>query len=95
MIKLTQSTARSLPVMLIDSDDHVAPKTGIVEGSVTVVTSKDGGALTGFTLTDKWTELGQGLYTIDFSSSSICPIIALIFVLYCTMSRTPRDASWR
>ena len=67
MIKLTQSTARSLPVMLIDSDDHVAPKTGIVEGSVTVVISKDGGALTGFTLTDKWTELGQGLYTIDFA----------------------------
>jgi len=67
MIKLTQSTARTLPVMLIDSDDHVAPKTGIAEGSVTVVTSKDGGALTGFTLTGLWTELGQGLYTIDFA----------------------------
>ena len=67
MIKLTQSTARTLPVMLIDSTDHVAPKTGIAEANVTVKTSKNGGALTDFTLTGLWTELGQGLYTIDFA----------------------------
>jgi len=67
MIKLKQSEARKLPVMLIDSSDHVAPKTGIAEGDVTVKISKNGGALTNFTLTDKWTELGQGLYTIDFA----------------------------
>lgn len=67
MIKLKQSVARTLPVMMIDSTDHIAPKTGIAEGIVTVVTSKNGGALTGFTLTGLWTELGQGLYTIDFA----------------------------
>ena len=67
MIKLKQSIARTLPVMLIDSTDHVAPKTGIAEANVTVKTSKDGGALTDFTLTGLWTELGQGLYTIDFA----------------------------
>ena len=53
--------------MLIDNSDHVAPKTGIAEANVTVKTSKDGGALTDFTLTGLWTELGQGLYTIDFA----------------------------
>lgn len=67
MIKLKQSIARTLPVMLIDNTDHISPKTGIAEGDVTVVTSKNGGALTAFTLTGKWTELGQGLYTIDFA----------------------------
>jgi len=71
MIKLKQSIARTLPVMLIDSSDHIAPKVGIAEGSVTVKTSKDGGALTNFTLTDLWTELGQGLYSIDFAAGDL------------------------
>jgi len=67
MIKLKQSIARTLPVMLIDNTDHIAPKTGVLEGDVTVKISKNGGALTAFTLTGLWTELGQGLYTIDFA----------------------------
>jgi len=67
MIKLKQSEARTLPVMLIDSTDHISPKTGIVEGDTTVQISKNGGALGAFDDTGKWTELGQGLYTIDFA----------------------------
>jgi len=69
LIILKKDTARSLPVLLVDGGGAV--KTGVVEGSVTVVTSKNGGALTGFTLTGKWTELGQGLYTIDFADTDL------------------------
>ena len=65
MVILKQSTARKLPVLLVDGGGAV--KTEVAEVSVTVKTSKNGGELTGFTLTDKWTELGQGLYTIDFA----------------------------
>ena len=67
MITLKQSVARTLPVMLIDNTDHIAPKTGVAEEDVTVVISKNGGALTAFTLTGLWTEIGQGLYTVDFA----------------------------
>jgi len=69
LIILKKDTTRSLPVLLVDGGGAVV--TGVVEGSVTVVTSKNGGALTGFTLTDKWTELGQGLYTIDFADTDL------------------------
>jgi len=69
LIILKKDVARALPVLLVDSAGAVV--TGVVEGSVTVVTSKDGGALTGFTLTGKWTELGQGLYTIDFADTDL------------------------
>ena len=71
MIILDQNEARKLPVMLIDGTDHLSPKTGIAEGSVTVKISKDLGALTGFTLTGKWAEIGQGLYSILFSASDL------------------------
>jgi len=69
LIILKKDIARSLPVLLVDGGGAVV--TGVVEGSVTVVTSKNGGALTGFTLTNKWTELGQGLYTIDFADTDL------------------------
>ena len=71
MITLNQNEARKLPVMLIDSTDHLSPKTGIAEGSVTVKISKDLGTLTDFTLTGKWAEKGQGLYSISFSASDL------------------------
>jgi len=69
LIILKQSSARKLPVLLVDSNGAVV--TSVAEGNVTVVTSKNGGALTGFTLTDKWTELGQGLYTINFANTDL------------------------
>jgi len=69
LIVLKQSSARKLPVLLVDSGGAV--KADVAEIDVTVVTSKNGGALTGFTLTDKWTELGQGLYTIDFAAGDL------------------------
>lgn len=69
MIVLKKSVARKLPVLLVDSGGAVV--TGVAVGSVTVVTSKDGGALTAFTLTGKWTELGQGLYTISFADTDL------------------------
>ena len=62
MIILKQSAARKLPVLLVDGGGAV--KTEVAEGSVTVKTSKNGGALTGFTITDKWTELGLSLIHI-------------------------------
>lgn len=71
MLILDKDTARSLPVMMIDSADHVSPKTGIAEGDVTVNISKNLGSLTSFTITGKWTEIGQGLYSIDFSASDL------------------------
>jgi len=55
--------------MLVDGSGAV--KADVAEGDVTVVTSKNGGALTPFILTDKWTDLGQGLYTIDFASGDL------------------------
>jgi hypothetical protein len=71
VIILDQSVARALPVFLIDSTDHVTPKTGIAEGSVTVKISKNLGTLTAFTLTGLWTEIGQGLYKIAFASGDL------------------------
>ena len=69
MIILKKDSARKLPVLLVDSGGAVQASVG--EGDVTVATSKNGGVLAGFTLTDKWTELGQGLYTIDFASGDL------------------------
>jgi len=69
LITLKIDTARSLPVLLVDGGGAVV--TDVAEEDVTVVISKNGGALTGFTLTDKWTELGQGLYTIDFADTDL------------------------
>lgn len=71
MIILKKDTAKKLPVMLIDSTDHLSPKTGVTEGSVTVKISKNLGSLTSFTLTGKWAEIGQGLYSISFSDSDL------------------------
>jgi len=66
VIKLKKDEARSLPVLMIDSTDHVTPKTGLVAGDTTIQVSKNGGAFDAFDDTGKWTERGQGLYFIDF-----------------------------
>jgi hypothetical protein len=71
VIILNQNEARDLPVLLLDSADHVTAKVGIAEGSVTVKISKNLGALTNFTLTGKWTEIGQGLYKIAFAAGDL------------------------
>lgn len=71
MVVLDKDTARDLPVFLYDSSDHITPKTGIAEGSVTVKISKNLGALTAFTLIGKWTEIGQGLFKIAFASGDL------------------------
>ena len=70
MISLDINVARSLPVLLIDSATRLG-KTGVTEGSVTVKISKNLGTLTSFTLTGKWTEIGQGLYKIAFAASDL------------------------
>jgi len=69
MVILKKDSARKLPVLLVDSSGKL--ETGVALGDVTVVTSKNGGVLTGFTLTDKWAELGQGLYTINFAAGDL------------------------
>lgn len=71
MIILTKDEARKLPVMLIDSSDHISAKTSVAEGDVTVTIAKNLGTLTSFTLTGKWTEIGQGVYSISFSASDL------------------------
>lgn len=71
MIVLNKDTARTLPVMMIDDSNHLSPKIGIAEANVTVKISKNLGALTAFTLTGKWAEIGQGLYSIAFASADL------------------------
>jgi len=81
MIKLLQSEARTLPVIMIDSTDHIAPKTGLVEGDMTVNISKDGGALGGFAPEEKWTERGQGYYTIDFAIGDLDTVGFFVYLV--------------
>ena len=71
MIVLAQSEARDLPVILIDSADHLSAKTGVAEADVTVNISKNLGASASFTLTGKWTEIGQGVYKIAFAAGDL------------------------
>lgn len=56
---------------MVDSTDHLSPKLALAEANVTVSISKNLGALAAFTLTGKWAELGQGLYSISFAASDL------------------------
>ena len=69
-MNINVNEARALPVLLVDSSTKAA-QIGITEGSVTVKISKNLGTLTSFTLTGKWTEIGQGLYKIAFSGNDL------------------------
>lgn len=70
MDEVTINTAVTLPVMLRDGSND--PVTGIAFGDATCKYSKAGAALATLTLSaGNWTELGQGLYTVDFTSSEI------------------------
>jgi hypothetical protein len=71
MLEVTLNTARTLPVQLVDSSG--VPVTGAAFGDVTPVAySKNGAALGSLVITAlNWTELGQGLYTIDFTASEL------------------------
>lgn len=70
MDKVTLNTIVTLPVMLTDANRD--PVTGVVFGDVTCKYSKVGAAIgTLVVTTDNWTEIGQGLYTLDFTVSEI------------------------
>lgn len=81
MIILNQNEARKLPVLLIDKENHLLPKTGVAEGDVTVKITKDLGTLTDFTLAGKWAEIGHGVYSISFSASDLDTIGFFAYVV--------------
>jgi len=67
-----QSVARSLPVILILSSDGQSPKTGATEGQMTLSYRKEGASSwSAKTATDNWTEVGKGVYLIDWSASDL------------------------
>ncbi len=70
MYEVTQNNAITLPVLLRDASND--PVTGVVFGDVTCTYSKAGGALGTLTVTaDNWTEIGQGMYTLDFTAAEL------------------------
>ena len=69
-MNINVNEARALPVLLVGSGTQ-ASRTGITEGSVTVKISKNGGASVPFTLTGKWTEIGNGVYCISFAAGDL------------------------
>ena len=70
MDEVTLNTAITLPVVLTDASRD--PVTGVVFGDVTCKYSKAGAALGTLAVTaDNWTEIGQGLYTLDFTVTEI------------------------
>lgn len=70
MDEVTLNNAVTLPVLLIDGS--MDPVTGVAFGDVTCTYSKAGAALGTLTITaDNWTEIGQGLYTVDFTTGEI------------------------
>jgi hypothetical protein len=70
MDEVLLNTAVTLPVMLKDVNRD--PVTGVVFGDVTCTYSTNGAALgTLVVTTDNWTEIGQGLYTLDFTAGEI------------------------
>lgn len=69
LLPVTVNNDATLPIQLTDSG---AVKTGVLFGDVVCHYSKAGAALAEFTIdTDNWTEIGQGLYTIDFTDSEL------------------------
>ena len=69
LLPVTVNNDATLPIQLTDSG---AVKTGVLFGDVVCHYSKAGAALAEYTIdTDNWTEIGQGLYTIDFTDSEL------------------------
>jgi len=81
MVIVNQNEAKKLPVMLIDSSDHLTAKTGVIEDNVTVKISKNLGAFTNLDLTGKWSELGYGVYLIHLSASDLDTVGFLSYVV--------------
>jgi hypothetical protein len=69
MVTLRVGVERKLPVLLTDNGG--ALQTGIAEGDVTVQISKNLAALSAFTLTGKWSEVGLGIYAISFAAGDL------------------------
>jgi hypothetical protein len=61
---LKVSTARNVPVLMIDSTDHVTGKSGL---TLTIVASKDGGAFASISPTV--TDLGSGWYNLALTTT--------------------------
>lgn len=61
---ITQSAARNLMILMVDSADHVTGKTGL---TLTLTLSKDGGAFASISPTV--TERGSGWYSVALTSS--------------------------
>ncbi len=70
---IKKSTARRLPVLLVDDSDFKTGKVGVAFGDVTVKYAKEGdNAWSTFTLdASKWIELGDGVYDIAFGASEL------------------------
>lgn len=67
---LTQNQAADLVVILTDADN--AAVTGLTDTDVTADYRKEGqGSFTSYTLTGLLTEIGAGVYTIEFTTSEI------------------------
>ena len=64
MRKLTQSIARSVMVLLVQTADHVTGATGL---TLTITASKAGGAFAG--IAPAVTERGSGWYSVELTSS--------------------------
>lgn len=70
---IKQSTARTLPVILIDSSDFITPITGTVFGDVTCKFRKEGDTSWTTKTIDatNWTEIDDGHYDIDFTAGNL------------------------
>jgi hypothetical protein len=68
MLNITPNAAVTLPVVMKDASGD--PVTGLVFGDITCKYSQAGGAIGTLVITAlNWTEIGQGLYTIDFTAT--------------------------
>ena len=80
---LKKSVAFTLPVILTDATDFITPVTGVVFGSVVVKYAKEGDA----TLTPKtilvsdWTELGDGVYLVPFTTAELNTVGKFIYTV--------------
>jgi len=76
-----QSVARDIPCLLIDLDGST-PDTGVVAGSVTISSRKEGAsAWTAKTATGNWTEVGKGAYLISWSTTDLNTVGRFDFVV--------------
>jgi len=76
-----QSVARSLPVILILKADGVTPFTGAIFGQMTLSYRKEGAtSWSSKTASGNWTEVGKGVYLIDWSITDLNTIGRVDFV---------------